>query len=205
MDDEQPQTGMSASLSVLRAAVVLAVFVIAVALLVDVGTRPSVSSVPSSAPTTVPATTPTTAGAGASSTTTTAGHSSTTTTAAHGHKGSKSTTTTTTIAPSSVTVVVANAPSTPGRAAPYTPVIGAGGWKRGTPIDAATTEATSAVYYASGYQEPAASIATTIGVKPTQVLPLTTATPVSGVTGVDVVVVIGADLASTSTTTTASS
>ncbi len=201
MDDEQPQTGMSASLSVVRAAVVLAVFVVAVALLVDVGTRPSVSSAPSSAPTTVP----TTAGAGASSTTTTAGHSSTTTTAAHGHKGSKSTTTTTTIAPSSITVVVANATSTTGLAAHYTTVIAAGGWKMGTPIDAATTEATSAVYYASGYQEPAASIATTIGVKPTQVLPLTTATPVSGVTGVDVVVIIGADLASTSTTTTASS
>ncbi len=203
MDDEQPQTGMSASLSVVRAAVVLAVFVVAVALLVDVGTRPSVSSAPSSAPTTVPTTAG--AGAGASSTTTTAGHSSTTTTAAHGHKGSKSTTTTTTIAPSSITVVVANATSTTGLAAHYTTVIAAGGWKMGTPIDAATTEATSAVYYASGYQEPAASIATTIGVKPTQVLPLTTATPVSGVTGVDVVVIIGADLASTSTTTTASS
>ncbi len=204
MDDEQPQTGMSGSLSVVRAVVVLAVFVAAVALLVDVGTRPSVSSVPSAVATTVATTTPTTAGAGASSTTTTAAHASTTTTATHGHKGSKSTTTTT-IAPGSVSVVVANATSVNGLAAHYTTVIGAGGWKMGTPIDAATTEATSAVYYASGYQEPAASIATTIGVKPTQVLPLTTATPVSGVTGVDVVVVIGADLASTSTTTTASS
>ncbi|MGO8826297.1 MAG: LytR C-terminal domain-containing protein [Acidimicrobiales bacterium] len=205
MDDEQPQTGMSGSLSVVRAVVVLAVFVAAVALLVDVGTRPSVSSLPGAVATTVPTTTPTTAGAGASSTTTTAAHSSTTTTAAHGghgHKGSKSTTTTTTIAPGSVSVVVANATSVNGLAAHYTTVIGAGGWKMGTPIDAATTEATSAVYYASGFQEPAASIATTIGVKPTQVLPLTTATPVSGVTGVDVVVVIGADLASTTTTTT---
>jgi hypothetical protein len=34
------------------------------------------------------------------------------------------------------------------------------------------------------------------------VLPITTATPVTGATGVDVVVVIGADLASTTTTTT---
>jgi hypothetical protein len=201
MDDEQPQTGMSGSLSVVRAVVVLAVFVAAVALLVDVGTRPSVSSVPSAVATTVATTTPTTAGAGASSTTTTAAHASTTTTATHGHKGSKSTTTTT-IAPGSVSVVVANATSVNGLAAHYTTVIGAGGWKMGTPIDAATTEATSAVYYASGFAEPAASIATTIGVKPTQVLPLTTATPVSGVTGVDVVVVIGADLASTTTSTT---
>ena len=55
--------------------------------------------------------------------------------------------------------------------------------------------ATSAVYYAAGQQEQAASIATTIGVQPSQVLPVSAATPVSGTTGVDVVVVIGADLA----------
>jgi hypothetical protein len=101
-----------------------------------------------------------------------------------------------------VTVVVANATSTNGLAAHYSTVIGAGGWKMETPIDAATTEATSAVYYAAGQQQPAATIATTIGVKPTQVLPLTTATPVSSATGIDVVVVIGADLATTATTTT---
>jgi hypothetical protein len=52
-------------------------------------------------------------------------------------------------------------------------------------------------------QQPAASIATTIGIKPAQVLPITTATPVSGVTGIDVVVVIGTDLATTTTTTSA--
>ena len=150
----------------------------------------------------MPTTTPTTAAAGAASTTTTAATLRRPRPPRTDHKGSKSTTTTTTIAPSSVSVVVANATSTNGLAAHYSTVIGAGGWKMGTPIDAATTEATSAVYYAAGFQEPAASIATTIGVKPTQVLPLTTATPVSGVTGVDVVVVIGSDLASTTTTAT---
>jgi hypothetical protein len=35
------------------------------------------------------------------------------------------------------------------------------------------------------------------------VLPITTSTPVNGVTGTDVVVVIGSDLAATTTTTTA--
>jgi hypothetical protein len=64
------------------------------------------------------------------------------------------------------------------------------------PLDASTTEATSAVYYAAGQQQAAAEIATTIGVKPQQVLPLSSATPVSGATGTDVVVVIGQDLAS---------
>ena len=162
----------------------LIIFVVAVTILVAVGTRPSVSSTPTTTSTTVAA----------------GGGPATTTTTKAGHKGA--TTTTTTVAPSSVSVVVANATSTNGLAAHYTTVIGAGGWKMGTPTDASTTEATSAVYYASGMQQPAASIATTIGVKPAQVLPLTTATPVNGVTGTDVVVVIGADLASTTTTTT---
>ena len=58
-------------------------------------------------------------------------------------------------------------------------MIGAGGWTMKTPVDAATTEATSAVYYVAGQQQQAASIATAIGVKPAQVLPLTTATPVT--------------------------
>ena len=92
---------------------------------------------------------------------------------------------------------MANATSADGLAAHYTSVISAGGWNMGTPIDANTTEATSAVYYATGEQEAAASIATTIGVQPTAVLPITSATPVSYPTGTDVVVVIGEDLAST--------
>ena len=56
---------------------------------------------------------------------------------------------------------MANATSTNGLAAHYSTVIGAGGWAMQTPVDAATSEATSAVYYASGQQEQAASIATT--------------------------------------------
>jgi hypothetical protein len=202
MDTEQPTHGASGSLSVVRAAVVLVVFVVAVAVLVAVGTRPTPSSTAS--------TTSTTAAASTSSTTTSttaaggAAASSTTTTAKSGHHGGTSTTTTT-IAPSSVSVVVANGTSSNGLAAHYSATIGAGGWTMKTPVDAATSVATSAVYYAAGMQQPAASIATSIGVKPTQVLPITTATPVSGVTGTDVVVVIGQDLASTSTATTASS
>jgi hypothetical protein len=66
----------------------------------------------------------------------------------------------------------------------------------GTPIDASTTETTSTVYYAASQQAAGESIANTIGVKPAQVQPLTTAAPIAGVTGTDVVVVIGQDLAS---------
>jgi hypothetical protein len=97
---------------------------------------------------------------------------------------------------------VANGTSTTGLAAHYSTVIGAGGWAMQTPVDAATSVATSAVYYAASQQQQAGAIATSIGIKPAQVLPLTTSAPVTGVTGVDVVVVIGADLASTTTTTT---
>jgi hypothetical protein len=197
MDDEQPPTGMSGSLAVGRAAVVLALFIVAVAILVAVGTRPGVSGVPSSAQTTVPTTTPTTAPAGGASTTTTAA-AATTTTTHHGKKGSG--TTTTTVPNSTVSVVVANATTTNGLAAHYTTVIGAGGWAMKTPIDAATKVPTSAVYYAPGFQPEAAAIATAIGVKAAAVLPISSTTPVSATSGYDVIVVIGQDLSSTSST-----
>lgn len=182
---------MTGSLKVTRAAVVLVAFVVAVAVLVAVGTR-STPTTSSSAQTTS-----TTAAATGGSTTTTAaaggGASSTTTsTSKHGHGA---TTTTTTAPHASVSVVVANATNTNGLAAHFSNVVGAGGWKMGTPIDASTTEATSTVYYAAGQQAAAQTIANTIGVKPAQVQPLTTAAPVAGVTGTDVVVVIGQDLA----------
>jgi hypothetical protein len=195
MDADRPPTGEPASISVVRAAVVLVVFVVAVVALVDVGTRASVSSVPTAAAPTTTTTTTTTGHAGGSTTTTSPATTTTTTTSkGKGHKAVA--TTTTTAAPSTISVVVANATSADGLAAHYTSVISAGGWNMGTPIDANTTEATSAVYYATGEQEAAASIATKIGVQPTAVLPITSATPVSYPTGTDVVVVIGEDLAS---------
>jgi hypothetical protein len=200
MDDEQSQTASSGSLSIVRAAGVIILFVVAVTILVSVGTRPSVSSTPTTTtPTTAASTSTTVPGSAAAPTTTTTAAATTTTKA--GHKG-KATTTTTTAPPSATTVVVANGTSVNGLAAHYNALIGAGGWTMKTPIDAATSVPTSAVYYAAGQQQQAGSIATTIGVKPAAVLPITTATPVTGATGVDVVVVIGADLASTTTTTT---
>jgi hypothetical protein len=201
MDDEQSQTASSGSLSIVRAAGVIILFVVAVTILVSVGTRPSVSSTPTTTTTTTAASTSTTVPGGVAAPTTTTTTAATTTTTKAGHKG-KATTTTTTAPPSATTVVVANGTSVNGLAAHYSALIGAGGWTMKTPIDAATSVPTSAVYYAAGQQQQAGSIATTIGVKPAAVLPITTATPVTGATGVDVVVVIGADLASTTTTTT---
>jgi LytR cell envelope-related transcriptional attenuator len=153
-----------------RAFVVLVLFVVASIALVAVGTRHSVSGDAATPPTT----TPTTAATG-------------------GHKTAP-TTTTTTVPHSSVTVVVANATETNGLGAHYSSILTAQGWAVQAPVDAATTEAASSVYYAAGQQGAATSIATTLGLKPAVVLPLTTSIPVAGVSGDDVVVVVGSDL-----------
>jgi len=153
-----------------RAFVVLVLFVVAAVALVAIGTRPTVSGDAATPPTT---TTPTTA--------------------AGGHKTAP-TTTTTTIPHSSVTVVVANATETNGLAGNKSTFLTSQGWAVKPPVDAATTEATSSVYYAAGQQAAAAAIATELTLKPTVVLPLTTAVPVTGVSGIDVVVVVGSDL-----------
>jgi hypothetical protein len=150
-----------------RAFVVLVIFIVAATALVAIGTRPSVSG--DTAP--AASTTPTTV-----------------------KDKTAPTTTTTTVPHGSVTVVVANATQTNGLAASNTAKLQAQGWAVQTPVDAATTEANSAVYYAAGQQESAAAIATTLGIKPTQVLALTASVPVTGASGIDVVVVIGADL-----------
>jgi hypothetical protein len=151
-------------LSPARALAVLAVFVVAVIVLVNVGTRPSVSG--ETAP---PATTTTVA--------------------------SSSTTTSSTVPHSSVTVLVANATEQAALAAHYSTILTGQGWAVKTPTDATTHSlSTSAVYYAAGQKGPATTIATSLGLKSTAVLPLTTAVPVAGATGNDVVVVIGANL-----------
>jgi hypothetical protein len=165
------EEGRGSGIAPVRAFVVLVLFVVASIALVAVGTRHSVSGDAATPPAT---TTPTTAATG-------------------GHKTAP-TTTTTTVPHSSVTVVVANATETNGLGAHFSSVLTAQGWAVQAPVDAATTEAASSVYYAAGQQAAATSIATTLGLKPAVVLPLTTAVPVAGVSGDDVVVVVGSDL-----------
>ena len=156
-----------------RAFVVLVLFVVAAIALVAIGTRPTVSGDAAIPPTTTTTTAP---------------------------PKTAPTTTTTTVPHSSVTVGVANATQSNGLAAHYSSVLTAQGWAAQAPIDAATTEATSSVYYAAGQQASATAIATTLGLKPAVVLPLTTAAPVTGASGDDVVVVVGSDLVAPATT-----
>jgi hypothetical protein len=105
------------------------------------------------------------------------------------------TTTTTTVPHASVSVLVANATGAGSFAAHYSTVLGAQGWAMRPPVDATTTEAASTVYYAAGQQESAAAIAVTLGLKPAAVQPLSASVPVASAAGVDVVVIIGPDLA----------
>jgi len=164
---ESPRAGVATHLSPLKALLVLAGFLVAVSVLVAVGTRPSVSG---------DALTPVT------------------TTTVHSHSG-PATTTTTTTPHGSVTVVVANATNTSGLAAHYSTQLAAQGWNMQTPTDSnAGHLPTSTVYYASGQQAAAGAIAASLNLKPTAVQPLTTSVPVSGVNSDDVVVVIGQDL-----------
>jgi LytR cell envelope-related transcriptional attenuator len=157
-----------AGIAPVRAFVVLVIFVVAAIVLVGIGTRAPSSGDAAPPSTTTPTTTP--------------------------HHGSTPTTTTTTVPHGSVSVLVANATQTNALAAHYSAILAAQGWAMQTPVDAATTAATSAVYYAANQQAAAATIAGTLGLKPAAVLALTTAVPVTGASGVDVVVVIGTDL-----------
>ena len=161
-------------ISPLRAGIVLIGFLVAATVLVAVGTRAPVSGLPSSAVTT------TTARAGGTTTTVPP--------------------TTTTIARSATSGQVANGSQGTNLAAHYSAILSAQGWATKPPLDATAQVATSSVYYAAGQQEAAAAIATELKLSPSAVHPLTTAVPVTGASGNDVVVVIGADLAAQAAT-----
>jgi hypothetical protein len=113
--------------------------------------------------------------------------------------------TTSTVPPSQVHVLVANASGVPGAAATVTNRLQVGGWSLLPPVNASTKIPTSQVYYVSGQQQAADSIATSLHLPASAVAPYTTAAPIASIGTAEVVVVVGPDLASpgSSTTTTA--
>lgn len=139
--------------------------------------------------------------------------SATTTTSTTSPSSSTSTTgapTSTTLAqatPSkSVLVLVANASHTTGIAGYYTTQLSKDGWGTLTPVTALTVETSSTVYFATGQQAAAQTVATDLHLPSSAVKALGASIPVSSTTGADVVVVAGTDLAGkvpTTTTTTA--
>jgi hypothetical protein len=136
----------------------------------------------------------------ASGSTTPASSDTTTTTAAKGHAP---TTTTTTIPPSQVAVVVANASGVTGAAAAISARLAPGGWHMLPPVNASSDVSTSSVYYVAGQQKAAASIAASLQLPASSVVPYTTAAPVPSIGTADVVVVAGPDVTTTTTTTAA--
>lgn len=169
-------------------------------LLLSVATRPAPGGAP--AATTVPTATPgSTTSMPSTSSTTTAGSTSTT----RATTTTKPTPTTTTTAPNPATkLLVANGTSTPNAATFFTTKLQKAGWNTLPPADTTTPVSASTVYYASGKQSAATSLAASLGLKTSAVQPLTTSVPVSGTTGADLVLVLGPDLASQASTTTSS-
>jgi hypothetical protein len=182
-----------------RGLVLAAIAVVLGIILLNVGNHGATPTAATS--TTLPVTTTTVAGA----TTTTAPAATTTTRAATTTTARSSTSTThgkdhgatTTTAPrSSVSVLTANGTSVSGAASTFSQAISSQGWNSLTPVDTTSPVSSSTVYYAAGQEIPALQIASYLGLKPTAVAPLTTSVPVANVTGADVVVVIGPDIAS---------
>lgn len=104
-------------------------------------------------------------------------------------------TTTSTIPHASVKVLVANGTQEPNAAGHFTQQLQQQGWSVGTPQNATSAASATTIYYAAGQQQAATLIASELGVPSTSVQALTAATPVPSTTGLDVVVVIGPDLA----------
>ncbi len=112
------------------------------------------------------------------------------------------TTTTSTLPHATVKVLVANGTQVNGVAAHFTKVLQAQGWSTSTPTNSLTPATTTVVYYTPTMQSSAAAIASELGVSSSAVQPMPATAPVTNVVGVDIVVVIGSDLANQTGTTT---
>lgn len=173
-----PGTAPPGHVRIGRAIAIIVVAIVAGVLLLNVASRPSTNGAASSTQSPV-------------TTTTTKPHTTTTTTP-------------TTTPHGQVTVLVANGTSVAGLAEHYTQVLTQQGWNGQTPVDVngGADVPTSTVYYAQGQKGNAEAVADELGLKLSAVAPLTASVPVTGAAGMDVVVVVGADLAAAASTTT---
>jgi hypothetical protein len=115
-------------------------------------------------------------------------------------------TTETTVAvktPAEVNVIVLNGTSVSGAAGKYSTAIGSAGYQMLEPGDASTKIPVTAVFFTEGFEREAAAVALAAGA-PATVTPAALPAPPPGEVGAaNVVVVIGADLASLTPTTAA--
>lgn len=117
------------------------------------------------------------------------------------------TSTTTTVAatpPGQVAVLSANGSSVAQAATTLANQLHAIGWNTLPPVNATAQVPTTTVYYASGFEPSAITIADMLGLAPSVVQPIGTSVPVSSTTGADVIVVLGPNAAGKTITTTTS-
>ncbi len=119
---------------------------------------------------------------------TTSSSGTTTTTAA-------ASTTTSTVPHSTVKVLVANGTQAPNAAGHFAQQLQQQGWNVSTPTNTTSAASASTIYYAPSQQQAAEEVASELGVAKTSVQPLSSSVPVASVSGNDVVVVVGPDLA----------
>ena len=124
-----------------------------------------------------------------------AGASTTPTTGARPADTTTTTTTPPTKPSAAVKVLVANGGTVNGAATIFTSKLSKLGWGTLAPTTTTSPASASAVYYASGQQGAAAAIASTLGLQPSVVQPLSSSVPVAGATAASVVLVVGPDLA----------
>lgn len=104
--------------------------------------------------------------------------------------------------PGEVNVLVANATRTEGAASRITERLRVAGYAVRPPTDAPKEDA-SVVHFTSGYETEAQIVAEALELPPTVVQPLPTPAPVSDLREAHVLVLVGPELASAPTTTTA--
>ncbi len=92
-------------------------------------------------------------------------------------------------------ILVANGTQEPNAGAHFTQQLQQQGWSVSIPQNATSSASKTTVYYGPSQQPAATIVASELGVPITAVQPLTAATPVANVAGLDVVVVLGPDLA----------
>lgn len=95
--------------------------------------------------------------------------------------------------PADVKVLVLNGSGLAGVAKTHSTTIGNKGYKMGSPTNATATAATTAVFYAPGYQADAEAVAAILGKSTSVVAPMPATAPGPGAAASDVVVVLGKD------------
>jgi LytR cell envelope-related transcriptional attenuator len=104
-------------------------------------------------------------------------------------------TTTSTVPHSSVKVLVANGTQEPNAASHFAQQLQEQGWNIAVPQNTTSAVSSTTIYYASSQQQAALLVASELRVPVTAVQTMSAAVPVANATGIDVVVVIGSDLA----------